>query len=523
MATVAEKAGAGTVTWVDDRLGSANFLRRNLNKVFPDHWSFMLGEVALYSFIMLLLSGTYLTLFFEGSSKEVIYNGSYTPLKGIPMTAAYASTLDISFDVRGGLIMRQIHHWAALLFMAAIVVHLMRVFFTGAFRKPRELNWVLGVLLLVLGLVEGFAGYSLPDDLLSGTGLRIAYSIALATPVLGTWMSFLVFGGEYPGGHIIERLYPIHILLVPGIILAVISVHMGLVWYQKHTQFAGPGRREDNVVGSKFFPAMATKMVGFNMLVFGVLAALGGLAQINPIWLYGPYDPSQVSAGSQPDWYIGFLDGSTRLMPNWELRALGHTLSPNVMVPTQILPGVLFTLLAIYPFLEARLTGDKGYHNILDRPRDKPVRTGLGVMSITFYLLLLVAGGNDIIASIFHISINEITYTLRTAIFVVPPLAYVATKRICLSLQRADDGLLHHGIESGTIRRLPSGEFVEETVPVPHQYAVLLETTPERKELAEHNAHRQAAQPALTGPRPRGFFRPKGGVVETTDQKELEG
>jgi len=526
MASITEKAAAGTGTWVDDRLGSANFVRRSLNKVFPDHWSFMLGEVALYSFIMLLLSGTYLTLFFEGSSREVIYNGSYTPLKGIPMTAAYASTLDLSFDVRGGLIMRQIHHWAALLFMAAIVVHLMRVFFTGAFRKPRELNWVLGVGLLVLGIVEGFAGYSLPDDLLSGTGLRIAYSIALSTPVLGTWVSFLVFGGEYPGGMIIERLYPIHILLVPGIILALISAHMGLVWYQKHTQFRGPGRTENNVVGSRLWPAMATKMVGFNMLVFGVLALLGGLFQINPIWLYGPYDASQVSAGSQPDWYVGFLDGSTRLMPNWELRFWDYTLSPNIILPTQVLPAVLFTLLALYPFIEAKLTGDKGYHNLLERPRDNPVRTGLGAMSISFYLLLLVAGGNDIVATIFHLSINEITYTLRAALFIVPPIVYVITKRFCLSLQRADDALLHHGIESGTIRRLPSGEFVEETVPLPPQYAVLLQTTPERKELAEHNAHRSdGPTPALAGSSPRGFFRPKRSPSDASPegQKELEG
>jgi ubiquinol-cytochrome c reductase cytochrome b subunit len=519
MASFGEKAAAGTGTWVDDRLGSANFVRRSLNKVFPDHWSFMLGEVALYSFIMLLLTGTYLSLFFEGSSKEVLYDGSYTPLKGIPMTAAYASTLDISFDVRGGLVMRQMHHWAALLFMAAIVVHLARVFFTGAFRKPRELNWVMGVGLFVLGLVEGFAGYSLPDDLLSGTGLRIAYSIALSTPVVGTWAAFLVFGGEYPGGHIIERLYPIHILLVPGIILAIISVHMGLVWYQKHTQFASPGRTEHNVVGSRFFPAMMTKMAGFNMMVFGVIALLGGLAQINPIWLYGPYDPSQVSAGSQPDWYIGFLDGSTRLMPNWEIRALGHTLSPNVIAPTQLLPGVIFTLLALYPFLEAKLTGDKGYHNILDRPRDKPVRTAIGTMCITFYVVLLIAGGNDIIASIFHLSINEITYTLRTALFVLPPLVYLLTKRICLSLQRADDDLLHHGIESGTIRRLPSGEFVEETLPLPPQYAVLLETTPERKELVAHNAHRLEGSPLAVEAKPKGFFRPRGGK---DGQKELE-
>ncbi|MGZ4650082.1 MAG: cytochrome bc1 complex cytochrome b subunit [Kineosporiaceae bacterium] len=525
MATIAEKAGAGTATWVDDRLGSSNFVKRSLNKVFPDHWSFMLGEIALYSFIVLLLSGTYLTLFYVGSSKEVLYNGSYVPLKGIPMSAAYESTLRLSFDVRGGLIMRQIHHWAALLFMASIVVHLMRVFFTGAFRKPRELNWIIGVGLLVLGIVEGFAGYSLPDDLLSGTGLRIAYSIALSIPVIGTWAAFLVFGGEFPGGSIIERLYPIHILLVPGIILGLITFHMMLIWYQKHTQFAGPGRTEDNVVGSKIYPAYAAKAGGFFFLVFAVLAAIGGLAQINPIWLYGPYDPTQVSAGSQPDWYVGFLDGSTRLMPNWEVRALGHTFSPNVLVPTQILPGVLFTLLALYPFIEAKLTGDRGYHNLLDRPRDKPVRTGLGAMSISFYVILMIAGGNDIIASIFHLSINEITYTLRTALFVVPPLVFLATKRICLSLQHADDELLHHGIESGTIRRLPSGEFIEETVALPPQYGVLLATTPERKELLAHSQAAHAAAAALPT-RPKGFFKPRGGVIEerpAEDSKQLEG
>ncbi|MCU1586597.1 MAG: qcrB [Frankiales bacterium] len=513
-----EKGAAGTAGWVDDRLGLAGYIKKNLNKVFPDHWSFMLGEVALYSFIVLLLTGTYLALFFEGSSREVIYNGSYVPLKGIPMSAAYESTLKISFDVRGGLFMRQMHHWAALLFMASIVVHLARVFFTGAFRKPRELNWIIGVALFVLGIVEGFAGYSLPDDLLSGTGLRIAYSIALATPVVGTWASFLVFGGEFPGGSIIERLYPIHILLVPGIILALITFHLLLIWYQKHTQFAGPGRTEDNVVGSKIYPAYAAKAGGFFFLVFGVMALMGGLMQINPIWLYGPYDPSQVSAGSQPDWYVGFLDGSTRLMPNWELRGFGHTISPNVILPTQLLPALVFGLLAIYPFLEAKLTGDKGYHNLLDRPRDKPVRTGIGMMAISFYVILLLAGGNDIIASVFHVSINEITYTLRVAIFLVPPLVYLATKRFCLSLQGADNNLLHHGIETGTIRRLPSGEFVEETVPLPSQYAVLLDT-PARKELGTHMPELGHEAPF---PRSKGFFRPRRGAVEAAAPKELE-
>ena len=472
--TVLEKTTDDTARWVDDRLGSSNFVRRSLNKVFPDHWSFMLGEIALYSFIILLLSGTYVAFFYEASTREVIYNGSYVPLKGIAMTAAFASTMDISFDVRGGLIMRQIHHWAALLFMASIVVHLARVFFTGAFRKPRELNWVIGALLLILGILEGFAGYTLPDDLLSGTGARIAYSIAMAIPVVGTWSAFLIFGGEYPGTSIIERLYAIHIFVVPLAILGLITFHMMMIWYQKHTQFAGPGRTEDNVVGSRLFPAYAAKAGGFFFLVFAVLAALGGLAQINPIWLYGPYDPSQVSAGSQPDWYVGFLDGSTRLMPNWEFRGLGYTIPFNVLVPTVIMPGILFTLLIFYPWIEQRFTGDRKYHNLLDRPRDVPVRTAIGTMSLSFYIILLISGGNDILAHIFRVSVNQTTYVGRAALFIVPPLVYWATKRICLGLQRADAELVHHGIESGTIRRLPSGEFIEETVPLPVPHRIAL-------------------------------------------------
>ncbi len=498
--TILEKSADTTAVWVDDRLGSSNFVRRSLNKVFPDHWSFMLGEIALYSFIILLLTGTYLTFFYDASTREVIYNGSYMPLKGIAMSQAYASTLDISFDVRGGLIMRQIHHWAALLFMASIVVHLLRVFFTGAFRKPREMNWVIGSLLLILGILEGFAGYSLPDDLLSGTGLRIAYSIAMSIPVVGTWVAFLVFGGEFPGNAIIERLYAVHILLVPGIILGLITFHLMMIWYQKHTQFNGPGRTEDNVVGSRLFPAYAAKAGGFFFLVFALLAGLGGLAQINPVWLYGPYDPSQVSAGSQPDWYVGFLDGSTRLMPNWEFRGLGHTIPFNVLIPTVVLPGIIFTALIVYPWIEARFTGDRKYHNLLDRPRDVPVRTAVGAMSISFYVLLMIAGGNDIIATQFDLSVNSMTYTLRAGIFIVPPIVYFVTKRACLSLQRADQELLHHGIESGTIRRLPSGEFVEETVPlpVPHRIA-LTGVESDRPMLAGATAHGEEGRPSGPG------------------------
>ena len=490
-----EKGADSTAVWVDDRLGAAGYVRKSMNKVFPDHWSFMLGEIALYSFVILLLTGTYLSFFYTPSLTEVVYDGSYVPLKGVTMSQAYASTLDISFDVRGGLIMRQIHHWAALLFMASIVVHLMRVFFTGAFRKPREINWVIGVGLLVAGILEGFAGYSLPDDLLSGTGLRIAYGIALSIPVVGTWAAFLIFGGEYPGTAIMDRLYAGHILLIPGAILGLITFHLALVWYNKHTQFAGPGRTETNVIGSRLFPSYAAKAGGFFFLVFGVLAALSGLAQINPVWLYGPYNPSQVSAGSQPDWYVGFLDGSTRLMPNWEISGLGYTIPINVLVPTVVLPGIIFTIMALYPWLEARLTGDHEYHNLLDRPRDVPVRTGIGAMAISFYLVLMISGGNDVIASIFHVSVNLTTYVGRVALFVVPPLVYLITKRWCLALQKSDDDLVHHGIESGTIRRLPSGEFVEETVPLPAVYRISLTgVESDRPALDGHSAHGEAGE-----------------------------
>ena len=446
--------------WADDRLQGATGIRKQLNKVFPDHWSFMMGEIALYSFIILILTGTYLTFFFDASMAEVRYNGSYTPLRGIEMSKAYASTLNISFDVRGGLIVRQIHHWAALLFVAAMIVHMFRVFFTGAYRKPRELNWLIGLGLITLGLVEGFAGYSLPDDLLSGTGLRIANAIMLSIPVIGTWVAFALFGTEYPGTEIVGRLYIVHVLLVPAILAALIGAHLALLVKQKHTEFPAPGRTESTVSGERMYPLYAAKAGGFFFLVFGVCTLLGGIAQINPIWLYGPYNPAQVSAGSQPDFYIAFLDGSTRLFPSWEIRLWGYNIPP-LLWPTLVLPGIMFTLAGAWPFIEAKLTGDKKSHNLLQRPRDVPVRTGLGVMAITFYMVLLISGGNDLVADAFDISLNAMTWAGRIGLLVLPPLAYLATYRICLGLQQHDREVLDHGVETGIIRRLPSGEFIE--------------------------------------------------------------
>jgi ubiquinol-cytochrome c reductase cytochrome b subunit len=459
--TPIERAGGATATYVDQRVGSNKFLSRNLGKVFPDHWSFMLGEIALYSFIVVLLTGVFLTLWFKPSMAEAIYDGSYVPLKGIPMSEAYSSTLDISFDVRGGLLLRQMHHWGALIFIAAMAVHMFRVFFTGAFRKPREFNWLIGVVLTTLGLLAGFSGYSLPDDLLSGTGLQIARGIVQAIPIVGTWGAFLLFDGEFPGTEFIARLYGVHILLIPGIILALVTVHLMLVWTQKHTQFPGPGRTNQNVVGYPLMPIYMAKAGGFFFLVFGIIALVGGLVTINPIWIFGPFTPDQVSAGSQPDWYIGFLDGALRIMPNWETVIFGWTISWNILIPAVIMPGVLFTALGLYPFIESWVTGDKGEHNILDRPRNAPTRTAFGMMAISFYVLLWIGGANDIIAVAFDLTINSITLFLRAAIFIVPPIVFVVTRRIALGLQRRDREKLLHGYESGRVLRLPHGEFIE--------------------------------------------------------------
>ena len=455
--TLAAKQADG----VDSRYHLAPGLRRQINKVFPTHWSFLLGEIALYSFVILLISGVFLTLFFDPSLSEVVYDGAYTPLNGVTMSRAYATALDITFEVRGGLFMRQIHHWAALMFAASIIVHMMRIFFTGAFRRPREANWVIGCLLLILAMFEGFFGYSLPDDLLSGTGLRAALGgITMSIPIIGTWMHWLIFDGDFPGTIIIPRLYVAHVLLLPAIILALIAAHLALVWYQKHTQFPGPGRTEQNVVGVRILPVFAVKSGAFFAVTFGVLAAMGGLLQINPIWNLGPYNPSQVSAGVQPDFYLMWTDGMARLWPAWEIYIAGRYTIPAVFWVAVIM-GLVFTVMIAYPWIEKRLTGDTAHHNLLQRPRDVPVRTAIGAMALTFYVILTLSCINDLIAYKFDISLNAMTWIGRIGILTMPPLAYFIAYRFCIGLQRSDRAVLEHGIETGIIKRLPHGQYVE--------------------------------------------------------------
>ena len=453
---VAKQAGE-----LDDRLHAAKGVRTLLRKVFPDHWTFLLGEIALYSFIILILTGIFLTLFFQPSMTDVIYHGSYTKLDGVRMSQAYQSTLNISFDVRGGLLMRQIHHWAADVFLAAILCHLLRIFFTGAYRKPRETNWLIGIVMFTLGILEGFLGYSMPDDLLSGTGVRIAEGVLLGIPVVGTYLSFFLFGGQFPGTEFVVRFYIIHVLLIPGLLLALVSAHLFLMVHQKHTQMPGPGRTNANVVGQPMYPYFMVKTGAFFFFVFGVLALVATFAQINPIWEVGPYTPTAISAGSQPDFYMGFLEGSLRMFPSWTWDIGGHTISWDVLIPALVVPGLIFTALGIWPFLESWATGDKSYHNVNQRPRNAPTRTAIGMAGITIYGILWLEGANDIIAVHLQIPLYLTTEIARWAIFIGPVIVFWATRRICFGLQRRDASMLSHGVETGIIQQLPNGAFVE--------------------------------------------------------------
>ncbi|MFF0518529.1 cytochrome bc complex cytochrome b subunit [Actinomadura nitritigenes] len=489
---------------LDDRLGTTGFARRAARKAFPDHWSFLIGEIALYSFLVLLASGVFLTFFFKPSMSEVVYHGSYAPLRGVEMSEAYASTLRLSMDVRGGLLVRQVHHWSALIFLSAILAHMLRVFFTGAFRKPRELNWLLGIVLFTLAMANGFTGYSLPDDLLSGTGLRLVLGAAQAIPLVGSYLAFFLLGGQFPGTDLIPRLYVVHVLLVPGLMAALVPLHaIVLPWVQKHTDFRRGRSTERTVEGKPFYPVFMAKTTAFVLFTAGVTVLLAAFLQINPVWQYGPYSPSAISAGSQPDWYLAFGDGALRLMPGWDVTVAGHTLSFGILVPLLVIT-VFFTVLALYPFIERRATGDTAFHHVLDRPRDAATRTGLGAAGIVFYGVLWAAAGNDVIADRFDVSLFATTWFFRVALLAGPPLAFAVTRRLCLGLQRRDLLLLEHGVETGIIVRSPSGGFSERTRPLP-------------AEAAERLRARTAVPRPSGGPLARLFA---GGELERSEEKE---
>ena len=448
---------------LDERLGIAKGGRTFLDKIFPDHWSFMLGEIALYSFVVLLATGVFLTFFYIPSSAIVTYHGSYLPLQGQHMTQAYASSVDLSFSVRAGLLMRQMHHWACDIFVGAIVVHMARVFFTGAFRKPREANWTVGLTLLILAIGNGFLGYSLPDDLVSGTGLRIAYSIMESIPLVGTYLGFFVFGGNFPGTSLIPRFFILHVLIIPLIILGLVGAHLFLLVRQKHTQFPGPGRTENNVVGSPMFPVFMAKTTGFLFLVAGVIGLLGAFAQINPIWQFGPYDAAKISYAVQPDWYMGFLDGALRIWPSWSFHSFGHTIPLEVTIPAVVLPGIIFNLAFAWPALERKLTGANAMHHLLDRPSFRPKRTAAGAEVLSFLMILFIASSTDVIANFMHLSLNSVLWAMRVLTFLVPLITYPVAYYLAKEMQHAPGSGKRK--TANVVTRSATGEYI--AVPAP--------------------------------------------------------
>lgn len=405
--------------WLDRRLRLAKFVRSAMNHVFPDHWSFMLGEIALYSFLILIITGTFLALFFDDSSAHVKYHGSYHALEGVDMTASYRSAIELSFDVRAGLLVRQMHHWTALIFIAAIIAHLARIFFTAAYRRPREINWMVGVTLLLLALANGYFGYSLLGDLLSGAGLRIAYAILMSVPFIGRWLAFIVLGGTVPNPATTAHMYVMHIWVIPLLIATFIGIHLGIIWRQMHTNYPGPRRTDMTIVGSRLWPSYAAKSLGLFFLVFAMVAMLGGLVQIDPVWIYGPYDPIAILPGAQPDWYLGWVEGAMRLFPGVNVH-FGRYLVPNVFFPAMLFPVLVFLGLYAYPFVERMFTFDDRAHDVLALPSQRPFNTAFGCSVLVAMLVLLVAGGDDVIAVATNTSVVTIRSLLRVLFFVAP-------------------------------------------------------------------------------------------------------
>ena len=495
-----------------ERIGNARFFGHRVADAWdrlrqrrvPSHWTNLFGVVTVACIAVIVVTGIWLMVFYVPSSEPTTYTGSYAPLHGATVSKAYASTMLITFDVPGGRLIRQAHHWAALLLPAAIVLQLVTTFFTGAFRRPRRGMWVLLVLVFFAALAGGWSGYALPDDMLSGTGLRIVEGIVLGIPIVGTWMASLLFGGSFPG-RIIENLYPLHIVVFTGALLVLVAVWAVMAWRHGPPQFPGRGRSEQNIVGIPLLPTAAVRGGGLFLLVTSLLVLISATVVVSPVWLYGPGDPGNAGAGSQPDWYTGFLDGALRLVPpGWEIEWLGRTWTLAILAPLAVI-GLFFAVVATYPFLEEWVTGDRRDHHLLDRPRTAATRTGIGVAGLIFAGVLWAAGGADIIATAFSLSIEGVIGTLQAALFIGPLIGFTVAQRVCLGLQRKDRDLLEHGFETGRIVRLPGGEYVEVHQPLDETQRARLampDRTPRRARgiARTHPGVAGGASRAVTGP-----------------------
>lgn len=450
-------------------------------------WSNLFGVVTFACLVVLAVTGVLLATWYTPSNELVTYTGPYEPLRGATVTEAFASTMRISFEVTGGLLLRQTHHWAALVMPASMIMQLLVTFFGGGFRRPRRVSWVLLVVAFILVLAAGWSGYALPDDMLSGTGLRIVEGVVLSIPFIGTWAASWMFGGPFPG-QIIENLYPVHAWLAPGLLVLVMAVRAVLA--VRHGQ-ARPAGLAPASLGLRLWPDAAFRAAGMAGLTAAVLVLLGATSTISPVWSYGPASGGEVGAGSQPDWYMGFLDGALRLVPvGWETEWMGWTVTFATLVPLVVVGGY-FALLIVYPYVEAWVTQDHDLHDVLDRPRNVPVRTGIGVAGALFYGILWGAASADVVSTEFSVPFETIITTLQVALVAGPPLAYEATRRVCIGLQRKDREVVRHGHETGRIVRMPNGGYAEIHQPADDVERALLSVTavPSAPGRPDHKGH----------------------------------
>jgi ubiquinol-cytochrome c reductase cytochrome b subunit len=433
----------GIVAFLDDRFGSNAGARFFLRKIYPDHWSFYLGEFALYAFMLLVATGVWLTFVYQANPAD-----------------AYDSVVSLSRAAPIGYLMRQVHHWSAVAFVAAILIHMARIFFTAAFRKPRELNWVVGVTMLILASLTGFTGYSLPNDALSGVGLRIADSVLLAVPFIGNWASDVFTGGGFPGPLILQHLYTIHVYFLPVVIALLLSAHLCMLVYQKHTQFV---REPQNVVGRRFWPDYALRTLTALGATVAVILALAATVEINPIDVYGPYKDWTAPNPAVPDWYAAFLDGGLRIGPSFEFTIFGHPI-PALFLPAVVMPLVVLSIVIAWPWIDAAFTRDHAKHDVLVPPTFAPWRVGFGSGLIAAGTFLTLAASDDAQALAIHQPVQSMVTFYRILVPLGSLLVGVLAGLFARELRRRSAA---HGTESERVvalRRNEHGGFDEEPV-----------------------------------------------------------
>ena len=407
---------------LDQRVQLRGPTREAANKVFPANWSFLIGEVAAISFIVLVVTGIFLTLFYRASTDPVTYDGANEFFAGTTLPAAFESVVRLSDDIPGGLFMRRVHRAASHLFIASIVLHLLRIMLTGAFRRPREINSHIGIGLLTLAIGEGFLGYSLPYDSLAGTGLRVAYSIVLSIPYVGENVAFWVFGGEFPSGDIIPRFHALHVFVLPLLLSTLIAVHIAILVRQKHTQMPKPdvdGHRY--IVGKPLWPGQFAESTTLLLFVGGLLVFTATFIPWSDVELLGPYIAGEVGNNAQPDWFMFWIDGLLRAIPAFEFTILGATFNA-LFLAGAVIPGILFGLLFAYPFIERKVYGLEGDWHVLTNPLDIPLRAAMVMGTFSFVLISSANATNDILSRMTGITIEDLVFFFRLAMLLGPPL-----------------------------------------------------------------------------------------------------